>query len=274
MFFGRVFFVINTLYYFSIACYSNPSQSNVSEDIKKKTTGSDIKIKTLRCDFKNVSEPFENYSNYGGIEHSIIERNRIYFNILKPNIALLPCYKNDIMLTQTSNNGTTYFEKFTTNSPTACQRFCQVAEDCYFFTYQFKTNYCWLFNDSLIYSERQFNREGYISAPKYCETFHPVSKGGFKIQVHSPFLHIERVNDTLISFDLPTPHTHAWENCKEICSEHQNCTLFDYCFREENESFEFFDCYIKDNTLSELGLKTQNHCVKSVKQNCTLTYVE
>ena len=69
---------------------------------------------------------------HGDVEDSNIEKNRIYFNILKPNIALLPCYKNDIMLTETSNNLTNYFEKFTTNSPTACQRFCQVAEDCYF----------------------------------------------------------------------------------------------------------------------------------------------
>ena len=272
MFFEKVFFVINTFYYFSIACHSNPPSSNVLKDTKKTIPGSDIKIKTLHCDFKNISDPLDRYSNYGDVEDSNIEKNRIYFNILKPNIALLPCYKNDIMLTETSNNLTNYFEKFTTNSPTACQRFCQVAEDCYFFTYQFKTNYCWFFNDSLIYSERQFIREGYISGQKYCETLHPLSKGGFKIQVHSPFLHIERVNDSMISFDLPTPHTHAWENCKEICSENKNCTSFDYCFREENESFEFFDCIIKDNTLPKLVSKTPNRCVKSVKQNCTLTY--
>ena len=240
----------------------------------KKTTGSTIKIKTLRCDFKNISKPRDYYSNFGDIENSNTQMRRIYFNILKPNIALLPCYKNDIMLVETSNNMTNYFEKFTTNSPTACQRFCQVADNCYFFTYQFKTNYCWFFNDSLIYSEMQFNREGYISGPKYCETLHPVSKGGFKIQVQSPFLYIERVNDTLISFVLPTPHTDAWESCKEICSKNENCTSFDYCFREESTSFEFFDCNIKGNTLSELVLKTPNHCVKSVKENCTLTYNE
>ena len=178
------------------------------------------------------------------------------------------------MLIETSNNMTNYLEKFTTNSPTACQRFCQVADDCHFFTYQFKTNYCWFFNGSLIFSKRQFNREGYISGPKYCETLHPVSKGGFKIQVHSPFLHIERVNNTLITFNLPTPHTHAWDNCKEICSVNQNCTSFDYCFREENKYFEFFDCNIKDNTLPKLVFKAPNHCVESVKQNCTLTYEE
>ena len=102
MFFGRVFFVINTLYYFSRACHSNPPSSNVPKDTKKTIPGSDIKIKTLHCDFKNISDPLNGYSNYGDVEDSNTEKNRIYFNILKPNIALLPCYKNDIMLIETS----------------------------------------------------------------------------------------------------------------------------------------------------------------------------
>ena len=121
-----------TLFYFSIACHLNPPSSNVLKDMKKTILGSDIKIKTLRYDFKNISDPLDNHSNYGDVEISNTEKNRIYFNILKPNIALLPCYKNDIRLTETSNNLTNYFEKFTTNFPTACQRFCQVAEDCCF----------------------------------------------------------------------------------------------------------------------------------------------
>ena len=118
------------------------------------------------------------------------------------------------------------------------------------------------------------HREGYISGPKYCETLNPVSKGGFKIQIHSLFFLIQRVNAALISFDGPTPHTYAWENCRKNFEENTNCTSFDYCFREENESFEFFDCDMKCNTLSELISKSPNHCVKSIKQNCTLTYEE
>ena len=45
---------------------------------------------------------------------------------------------------------------------------------------------------------------------------------------------IQLVNATLISFDGPTPHTHDWENCKEKCEDNTNCTLFDYCYREQN----------------------------------------
>ena len=61
MFFEKKFFVINTLYYFSIACHSNPPSSNVLKDTKKTIPGSDIKIKTLRCDFENISDSLNGY---------------------------------------------------------------------------------------------------------------------------------------------------------------------------------------------------------------------
>ena len=78
-------------------------------------------------------------------------------------------------------------------------------------------------------------------------------------------LYIQRVNAILISFDVPVPHTHAWENSTEICKENTNCISVDYCFREENESFDFLDCNIKGNPLLELVAKPPNNYGKSVK---------
>ena len=170
---------------------------------------SDILDKILRCDFKNDCRPLGIYSN--------TQKRLIDFNIWKQNIALLPCYKNDITLIEASNDNPNYFDKMATNTPTACQRFCQVYRGNCFFTYHSKINYCWFFNDRLIFAERQFNGKGYISGPKYCGTPYPVSKGGFKIQVHSPFLYIQGANATLISFDSPTLHTYTLDNYREIC---------------------------------------------------------
>ena len=145
-------------------------------------------------------------------------------------------------------------------------------KNCYFFTYKFETNQCWFFHSGLDYLKKRFYAEGYISGPKYCETLHPLSKGGFKIQVDKPWL---KFNDTywnydLYLYDLPKTPTHAWESCKRICSVNKKCTSFDYCFQEENESYELFSCYMKGNTSAETILKSPSHCVKSVKQNCTL----
>ena len=50
----------------------------------------------------------------------------------------------------------------------------------------------------------------------------------------------------------------------------EKCTSFDYCFQEEKNSYELFMCYIKGNTSTEAILKTPRHCVKSVKQNCSV----
>ena len=72
------------------------------------------------------------------------------------------------------------------------------------------------------------------------------------------------------STDLPQLPSHAWENCKQICTSNKNCTSFDYCFVKETKEFEIFNCFMKGNTFSETFLKTPNHCVKSVKQNCSV----
>ena len=57
---------------------------------------------------------------------------------------------------------------------------------------------------------------------------------------------------------------------KEICTTNKNCTSFDYCFAQETNDFELFNCYMKGNTFSETILKTPNHCVKSIKENCSI----
>ena len=78
-----------------------------------------------------------------------------------------------------------------------------------------------------------------------------------KKDLWSRFTHrfyVEWVNDTLISYDLPTPHAHAWESCKDIFPENKSGTSFDYGFQDENESFEFY-CNIDGNTLSQISFK-------------------
>ena len=44
--------------------------------------------------------------------------------------------------------------------------------------------------------------DGYISGSKYCETLHPDSKGGFRIEGDKPWLRFHHTG------------SHAWENCK------------------------------------------------------------
>ena len=117
------------------------------------------------------------------------------------------------------------------------------------------------------------SKDGYISGPKYCETLHPVSKGGFRIEGDKPWL---RFNSSFLvkvsqSAKLPQLPSHAWENCKYICSTNKNCSSFDYCFAKDTNDFELFKCYMKGITFSETLLKTPSHCVKSVNQegrNC------
>ena len=116
-------------------------------------------------------------------------------------------------------------------------------------------------------SGSKFEEEGYISGPKYCETLHPEVKGGFKIEVDKTW---SKFNETFVWKELPSVITHGWDVCKKICSRNQKCPLFDYCFAKETNDFEFFQCYMKSNTFSETLLKSPNHCVKSVKQKCTI----
>ena len=88
--------------------------------ILRKSIRSDILDKIFNWDSKNVSD-----SNHGDVEYFNTQKRLIYLNILKPNIALLPCYKNNIILIETSKDNPNYFDKMPTNTPRACKRFFQ-----------------------------------------------------------------------------------------------------------------------------------------------------
>ena len=256
MFLMTWFILIKTLYCYTLACHT-------------KGTKIPLKEKVRLCNFVNVSKVQDEYHlNKKSIGSSA--QSFFFFNASKPNVAILPCFEDNIKLLSSSlteqyANKNSYF----TNSPTECQTVCQVTDKCNYFTYNFKTNKCWLFawRPSVSSSE-----DGYISGSKYCETLHPEFKGGFKIQGDKPWL---KFNSSFLvkvskSTDLPQLPSHAWENCKQICTSNKNCTSFDYCFVKETNDFEMFNCFMKGNTFSETFLKTPNHCVKSVKQNCTV----
>ena len=256
MFSIKLLFLIYASYGGSLACHT-------------KGTKNPLKQKVKLCHFVNVSKPLEN--NHWNINSkSSTAQKLFFFNASKPNVAILPCFENNMKylspsLTEQYTNENSYF----TNSPTECQSICQVTDKCNHFTYNFEKNKCWMFawKPSITSSE-----DGYISGPKYCETLHPMSKGGFRIEGDKPWL---RFNSSFLvkvsqSAKLPQLPSHAWENCKYICSTNKNCTSFDYCFAKDTNDFELFNCYMKGITLSETLLKTPSHCVKSVKQNCSI----
>ena len=255
IFFGRIFFVVTTIFCLTLGCHSKVNQKAKKEKI-------------IDCDFKNLSNSYRlshSWENDSTIQFS--QKRIRYFNASKSNMATLPCYEYNIRLFQ--NLSAKYLNNISrfTNSPMECQAYCQGERYCRFFTFKVDTNQCWFFTDMVDYPRRKFKEEGYISGREYCETTHPVSKGGFKIQVYKPWL---RFNDTFVWYDLPKMTSHAWENCRRTCSFNKNCTSFDYCFFTENNSSEVFQCYMKSNTLAETVIQTPNHCVKSVKQTCRL----
>ena len=254
-FLGRIFFIVTTIFCLTLGCHSKVNHKAKREKI-------------IDCDFKNVSNSYRlshSWDNDSTIRFS--QKRIIYFNASKSNIATLPCYDYNIRLFRNLNpkylNNTSRF----TNSPMECQAYCQGEKNCRFFTFKVDTNQCLLFTDILDYPKSKFKEEGYISGPEYCETTHPVSKGGFKIQVYKPWL---RFNDTFVAYALPKMTSHAWESCRRTCSFNKNCSSFDYCFFTETNSSEVFQCYMKSNTLAETVIQTPNHCVKSVKQTCRL----
>ena len=145
----------------------------------------------------NDSELVNKYSRNKNFE------KLLFLNASKPNIALLPCFENNIKylspsLTQQYLNENSYF----TNSPTECQSICQVTDKCTHFTYNFEKNQCWMlaWRPSITSTE-----DGYISGSKYCQTLHSDSKGGFRIEGDKPWL---RFNSSFLvkvsqSTDLP-----------------------------------------------------------------------
>ena len=267
MFLGKIVFIIKTLCCVTLGCHSKVNQKVEKEKIND-------------CSLKNVTNFYGiPYSGSNETTNYFPEKRIRFFNASKPNIASLPCYDFNIRLFEISNEpiiwtedwkGTTakYLNNISrfTNSPMQCQAYCQGDKFCRFFTFKVETNQCWFFT-RIEYAKRKFKEEGYISGPEYCETTHPVSKGGFQIQVYKPWL---RFNDTFVWRDIPTMTTHAWESCSKTCSANKNCTSFDYCFLTETDSNEMFQCYMKSNTFAETLIKTPEHCVKSVKQNCSL----
>ena len=101
----------------------------------------------------------------------------LFLNASKPNIALLPCFENNIKylspsLTQQYLNENNYFA----NSPTECQSICQVTDECNYFTCNLKNRKCWMLASRPSITSTE---DGYISRSKY--PLHPDSKGGFRI---------------------------------------------------------------------------------------------
>ena len=255
VFFGRIFFIVTTIFCLTFGCHSKVNQKAEKENI-------------IDCDFKNVSNSYRlshSWENDSTIQFS--QKRIRYFNASKSNIATLPCYDYNIRLFQNLSPEYLRANSRFTNSPMECQAYCQGVGYCRFFTFKVDTNQCWFFTDMVDYPRRKFKEEGYISGPEYCKTTHPVSKGGFKIQVYKPWL---RFNDTFFAYELPKMTSHAWESCRRTCSFNKNCSSFDYCFFTETNTSEVFQCYMKSNTLAETVIQTPNHCVKSVKQTCRL----
>ena len=249
MFLQKILVAIITLFSFALCCRSKLKPIS--------------KNKVIECIYKNVTEP-QNHSYLveNGTTDYFFHKKLKFFMASKPNIATLPCYELDVRLFDYSNGITDqYLKKFRrfTNTPMECQAYCQGEETCHFFTFELSTNQCLLFTD-IDYDARKYKKDGYISAPKYCQT-----KEGFQIQLQKPWLGF---NDSYVWHDLPKLSTHAWESCTKTCSENKNCSSFDYCFSSESDSSEIFQCHLKSNTLTEKKIKPQKDCVKSVKQKC------
>ena len=121
MFFGRILFVVATLFCFTSGCHSKLNQR-------------DKKEKIIDCDFKNVSNSYRLPHSWENKSTIPFSQKRIrYFNASKSNIATLPCYDYNIRLFQNLNpnylNNTSRF----TNSPMECQAYCQCERYCPFF---------------------------------------------------------------------------------------------------------------------------------------------
>ena len=252
MIFVRLVTIATALFCWTLAC-------------KSKNNRVEEKIRNIECNFTNTSAVYNNNTDYGGVVSTILPRKLIFFKAHKPNIAILPCYENNVRFFEyepEDNPEARIWSEFA-NNPTECQSFCQATKICEYFTYKFDSNRCWFFHKGLNLAQSKFKEEGYISGPKYCETLHPEFKGGFKINIEKPW---SKFNDTFAWKELPSVITHGWDVCKRICSINQKCTSFDYCFVKETSNFEIFQCYMKGNTYAESLLKSPNHCVKSTKK--------
>ena len=111
--------IISTIICVTSGCHSNPIKGTQKKNIE--------------CKYVNDSELVNKYNRNKNFE------KLIFLNASKPNIALLPCFENNIKylspsLTQQYLNENSYFA----NSPTECQSICQVTDECNHFTYNLK----------------------------------------------------------------------------------------------------------------------------------------
>ena len=252
------FILFNVLFLFIVSACHTKRNKNYNKEREK------------TCNFKNVSVPVYNFqSNEIAVNSNF--PTIYFFNASKPNIAILQCHESNVnylsqnITVEYKNNNSDF-----TNSPVECMTVCQATKKCKYFTFNIRTNQCWMFTKIPVTKTPEY---GYISGPKYCETQHPTIKGGFKIEGDKYWL---RFNSSFLikiseNSKLPKLQSHAWEDCKRICTINKKCTSFDYCFAEEKDSFEIFKCFMKSNTIAEKLLKTPRHCVKSVKLTCSYT---
>ena len=129
MFSIKLFFLLNISYCSTLACHTRGTKNPLEEKVKQ-------------CHFVNVSKPLNN-NHWNRNSISSTAQQLYFFNASKPNVAILPCFQNNIKylspsLTEQYTNKNSYF----TNSPTECQSICQVTDKCNHFTYNFekKTN--------------------------------------------------------------------------------------------------------------------------------------
>ena len=121
VFFGRIFFIVTTIFCLTFGCHSKVNQKAKKENI-------------IDCDFKNVSNSYRLSHSWENDSTIKFSQKRIrYFNASKSNIATLPCYDYNTRLFQ--NLSPKYLSNTSrfTNSPMECQAYCQGERYCRFF---------------------------------------------------------------------------------------------------------------------------------------------
>ena len=107
MFSIKLFFLLNISYCSTLACHTRGTKNPLEEKVKQ-------------CHFVNVSKPLNN-NHWNRNSISSTAQQLYFFNASKPNVAILPCFQNNIKyfspsLTEQYTNENSYF----TNSPTVC----------------------------------------------------------------------------------------------------------------------------------------------------------
>ena len=145
--------------------------------------------------FKKVSGPHDIYSKHGDIDHSNKTTKLIYFNILEPNIALLSCFKNNIIIIEKPNifahlifrNLSKLFWQNANKYINGASKVLSSLKELFFFKYNSKTNYCLLLDDGLICSERHFNRPDTFQAPHIVKHLIQYLRGDSKSEITHHF---------------------------------------------------------------------------------------